>query len=168
MRTEENAVAVESIVELAELIGLTDAHLDLKEHFPKDVPAGRTCGVFAGIGGGVHVPVGDGKLVEIASRRLRLDGKFEYLGFRGSAALEIELTGPGQARLQSPLIGVLNARVWREGCSLYYQTLDGPMPGTRIKQIFANAGAFSGAYVEFHVTLNDGKYGEVKYWFNKS
>lgn len=170
MSTVMNSVAAGSLEEIAELIGLSTAGLDMRNHFPKDVPAGRGCGIFFGLGGGVHVPVGSGKLVEITATRLSLQGEFNYLTFKGSAAAVIELTGPGSARLQIPAAspGWMNAKAWKEGNNLYYQILDGPMANARIKQIFANAGWFEGAYVEFHITLQDGKYGEVKYWFHKS
>lgn len=170
MSTVMNSVAAGSLEEVAELIGLTTAGLDMRNHFPKDVPAGRKCGVFFGLGGGVHVSVGSGELVKITEAGLALKGDYSYLGFKGLANLEIELTGPGSARLRVPAISPasMSAKTWKEGNNLYYHVLDGPLANARIKQIFANAGWFEGAYVEFHVALQDGKYGEVKYWFHKS
>ena len=171
MSTVENPVAAENFAELAELIGLTCAGLDMREHFPKDVPAGRGCGIFLGIGGGVHFPVGGGKLAGVAPSRLHLMGDFKYLGYERSAELEIELTGPGRARLRLPGVSPqwMNAAAWKESGNLFYKVNGpGPIQNARIKQIFGNAGLISGAYVEFHITLQDGGYYEVKYWFHKS
>src|SRR6185369_7824104 len=123
MSTVENRVAAGSLEELAELIGLTNAHINMQNHFPKDVPPGKGCGVFFGLGGGVHVAVGSGKLVAIAPSHLHLEGKFEYLGHKGPADLNVELTGPGTARLKVAALspGWMNAATWQQNGNLFYR-----------------------------------------------
>ena len=168
MSNEATSVATGNLEEIVGILGLTTAELDMRHHFPQDVPVGRGCGVFFGIGGGGHVPAGDGKLVALTETRLHLDGKFKFLWYEGSAEVAIELLGNGKARLRLPHLapGWMNALVWKEEDDLRYKVLDGPMKDAGIKQIYDNAGWISGAYVEFHINYQ-GKYYEAKYWFHK-
>jgi len=169
MTVTEKLVSTESLLEIAELLELSNTGLDMRRHFPKDVPAGRGCGIFFGIGGGVHLPVGDGKLAGVTAQRLHLEGRYKLLNREGSAELVIELENAGRARLRVPGLSPepMTATVWAQGEELHYRVLDGPARGAHIKQIFAHATWISGAYVEFHIVFESKRY-EVKYWFNKS
>jgi hypothetical protein len=168
MTTTEKLASTESLLEIAELLELTTTGLDMRHYFPHDVPAGRGCGIYFGVCGGVHTPVGGGELAEINHQRLHLKGKFKFLNHEGNAEVVSELATPGSARLRIPALFPewMNAKTWAQGKALHYHVLDGPMQGAQIKQIFANATWISGAYVEFHITFNSKHY-EVKYWFNK-
>jgi hypothetical protein len=121
-----------------------------------------------GLGGGGHIPAGDGKLAALTETRLHLAGKFKLPWDEGSAEVEIELLGNGKARLRLPHLAShwMNALVWKDNDDLRYKVLDGPMKDAGIKQIYDNAGYFSGAYVEFHINHRSTYY-EVKYWFHK-
>jgi hypothetical protein len=104
MSNEATSVAAGNLEEIVGILGLTTEGLDMRHHFPQDVPVGRGCGIFFGLGGGGHIPAGDGKLAALTETRLHLAGKFKLPWDEGSAEVEIELLGNGKARLRSEVL----------------------------------------------------------------